>query len=43
MPIYEIEAIVKVILQAKDFDEASEKAEENLGNVCSDVNITSIS
>lgn len=39
MPIYEVEAIVTVTLQASDPDKAIEKVEEELGNHCSDVKV----
>ncbi|CAB4194606.1 hypothetical protein UFOVP1264_61 [uncultured Caudovirales phage] len=40
MPTYEVEAIVKLTIIAESPDDAIEKAENELDNVCSDVNIT---
>jgi len=42
VPIYEVEATVRVTLNAPNTDEADERAREQLEEVCSDVRITAI-
>lgn len=40
MPTYEVEAIVRVTLDAPNPEDAIERATEELENHCSDVNVT---
>lgn len=42
MPTYEVEAIVRVILDAPDSSTATERASEELENHCSEVKILAV-
>jgi len=42
MPTYEVEAIVRVTLDAPNPETASERVEEELENHCSDIKITAV-
>ena len=42
MPTYEVEAIVRVTLDAPNPEEAYERAHDELENHCSDIKITAV-
>ena len=42
MPTYEVEAVIRVMLDAPDPETASERVEQEMENHCSDIKITAV-